>query len=198
MAKENKKTAESAAQVTTVDNIRENLDSASMGRAELAAQALAKIKEQQDEKTKNEMKNRFQKASYYVDSELLNLRRERDIASVTKEKLCHIDRLKRHLMGFVVTKELIGITSKTADIFEKETTDAKNETITVVISGEKKTFKVGEEVPPIIDYVDYDDLYEKIKNKMREKMNEVENTHSTYKNKLRAKYGDYWNSSWFY
>lgn len=201
MAKENKKTAENAAPVTnsTVENIYESLDSESMGRKELADSALAKIKEQQDERTKNAMMQRFQKSRYLVDRKLLNLRRERGIAKVTKEELVHVDRLSRALMGFTVTEEIIESVKNVPDsIFEKETVDAKAKTMTIVISGEKKTFKVGEEVPPTIDYVDFDTMYEKITDYVRKKTNEVEKIHDEYNKKLRAKYGEYWNSSWYY
>lgn len=201
MAKEKKDVAVATeVQSTSAENIREQLDNASMGRVELAKAALEKISKDRDERTQQEMMVRFQKAQYRIDQGYLNLRRERDIAKITQAELAHTDRLARYLMGFEVTEEKIKHIVKTPDvIFEKETVDEKNKTVTVVLTdGEKKTFKVGEQVPPVIDYVDYDSLYTKIRDYTRKESDRIEKEHSNYTKKLQAKYGEYWNHSWYY
>ena len=201
MAKEKKDVAAATeVQSTSAENIREQLDNANMGRVELAKAALEKINKDRDERTQEEMMKRFQKAQYRIDMGYLNLRRERDIAKLTQSELAHTDRLARYLMGFEVTEEKIKHIVKTPDvIFEKETVDEKNKTVTVVlISGEKKVFKMGEQVPPIIDYVDYDNLYAKIRTYTKKESDKIETEHNDYTKKLRAKYGEYWSNSWYY
>lgn len=215
MAKEekNKKGAE-APVVATEDNIREQLDKATLGRKELADAALEKIKKDHDERTQKEMANRFQQASYQVERGLLNLRRERDIARITHAELIQRDRLARHLMGFEVTEAILKNASRdctvkiknekgeteevcsSKDIFGKETIDEKAKTVTVLIGEEKKTFKVGEHVPPIIDYVDYDELKRKIPEATNKATRAIENEHNKYSKKLDAAYDRYWEPSW--
>ena len=199
MAKENK-TAAQAAEITPAvkneNNIREQLDAASLGRKELADAALAKLKKDHDERTQNEMAKRFQKAQYKVEAGLLKLRRERDIADIQKKELVYTDRLARHLMGFTVTEEIIKQAAGAEDIISeeknKEVVDVKAKTIKI---GDK-TYKVGNEVPPVIDYVDYDNLANKIPTEVRKQINEIEKVHSTYVDKLDAKYNQYWDHSW--
>lgn len=215
MAKEekNKKSAE-APVVTTEDNIREQLDKASLGRKEQADAALEKIKKDHDERTQNEMACRFEQASYQVERGLLNLRRERDIAKITHAELIQRDRLARFLMGFEVTEAVIKNASRDCtvkvkndngeteevcsnkDIFNKETVNEKDKTIIVLISEEKKTFKVGDHVPPIIDYVDYDELKRKIPDATNKATRAVEAEHNKYNKKLDAAYDRYWQPTW--
>lgn len=194
--KETKKTTDVA--VASVDNIREQLDNASLGRTELAKAAMEKLKKDHDETTQRNMMNRFEKASYKIDSSLLKLRRERDIAKIQKEELAHVDRICRFMMGFTVTEEVIQHASGAEDIFEKEKVDEKNKTITIKgTDGKEKTYKLGEEVPPIIDYVDYDDLLKKINDNTRKQISEVDKVHDSYTKKLRAKYDEYYDYSWY-
>ena len=194
--KETKKTTDVA--VASVDNIREQLDNASLGRTELAKAAMEKLKKDHDETTQRNMMNRFEKASYKIDSSLLKLRRERDVAKIQKEELSHVDRIRRFMMGFTVTEEVIQHASGAEDIFEKEKVDEKNKTITIKgTDGKEKTYKLGEEVPPIIDYVDYDDLLKKINDNTRKQINEVDKVHDSYTKKLRAKYDEYYDYSWY-
>lgn len=198
MAKEKETKKSTDVAVASVDNIREQLDNASLGRTELAKAAMDKLKKDHDETTQRNMMNRFEKASYKIDSSLLKLRRERDIAKIQKEELSHVDRICRFMMGFTVTEEVIQHASGAEDIFEKEKVNEKDKTITIKgADGKEKTYKLGEEVPPIIDYVDYDDLLKKINDNTRKQINEVDKVHDSYTKKLRAKYDEYYDYSWY-
>lgn len=198
MAKEKEIKKSTDVAVASVDNIREQLDNASLGRTELAKAAMEKLKKDHDETTQRNMMNRFEKANYKIDSSLLKLRRERDIAKIQKEELSHVDRICRFMMGFTVTEEVIQHASGAEDIFEKEKVDEKNKTITIKgTDGKEKTYKLGEEVPPVIDYVDYDDLLKKINDNTRKAINEVDKVHDGYTKKLRAKYDEYYDYSWY-
>lgn len=184
--------------VATVDNIYEQLDSASLGRTELAKAAMEKLKKDHDERTQNEMMRRFEKAQYKIDQSLLKLRREREVAKVQKKELTHIDRLARMLMGFTVSEEVLQHATGAEDIFEKEKVDEKAKTISIKGADDKeKTYKIGEEVPPIIDYVDYDELLKKINEWTRKEISEIDKVHDTYVKKLRAKYDEYYSYDWY-
>lgn len=201
MAKEekNQKGAVSASTEVTVDNIYEQLDSASMGRRELSKAAKEKLKKDHDERTQNEMMSRFQRSEYKRDQCLLKLRRERAIAAIQKEELVHADRLSRLLMGFEVDEVVIQHASGAKDtLFEIEEVDEAKKTITIKSTdGKKATYKVGDEVDPIIDYVTYDEWQKKIQDNTRKKIAEIDKVHDIYTKKLRAKYDEYYRYDWY-
>lgn len=200
MAKETKKTTETA---VVAKDIREELDSASVGNLELSNAVQEIVNKEKNERTQREMKERYMKASFRVDEVKENQKYQGDLTKIAKNELVQVSRLCRFMMGFVFDPEdkdqIFKHAAETPDIFGKEEINLKDKTITVVmIGGEKKTFKAGETVPPIIDYVDYDNLYEKINENRRKLTKEADDRHRTYRKKLDAKYGEYWNSSWRY
>lgn len=209
MAKE--KTVEQAniTPALSPENIREMLDKASIGREELAGAVLAKIEEEHDETTKREMMSRCRKSQYKVASGYLSLRRQKDIERLCKKELVLVDRLNRYLMGYTVndsnpkgTGYALFEHTKAApkdELFGKEeSVDAAKKTVSIKIGEEVKTFKEGEKVPPVIDYVDYDNLYRKIRDWKSTENEKIENAHSESLKKLDANFGEYWNSSWRY
>lgn len=197
--KENKKSAENAPTAVTVDNIREKLDKASLARTELAEDVLKKIQEEKDENTKSRMKNRIQQANYKVDETLLKLRYQRDIADIQKQEMAHVGRLKRFLCGFEVTEQAIEYANGAPDtIFNFETVDKDKKTIAIKKDGKETVYKIGDKVPPLIDYVDYDNYKEKVKEFVRKATQEADKVRAAYNEKLRAAYGEYWNSEWRY
>ena len=68
----------------------------------------------------------------------------------------------------------------------------------ITVDGKETTYKVGDNVPACIDYVDYDDYLEKIKKEIRNKCREAEEQYDKYSKKLQAKYNQYWDRSWWY
>ena len=203
MAKEdkNKKGAEAPAAEITVDNIREQLGKGTIGTMEMSEAVLAEIQKEKDENTQKEMKKRYQEARYQVVYGLIKLRHERDIADIEHEELTQRDRLARYLMGFKVNFEdpKFKHAAKYTDIFEKETVDADKKTIEVImLDGKKKTFKDGETVPPIINYVTYDELKKEISKHSDKLMSEANKQFSTDRKNLDAEFGDYYDYSWRY
>lgn len=204
MAKEdkNKKGAESAPVTDiTVDNIREQLGKGTIGTMEMSEAVLAEIKKEKDENTQKEMKKRYQEARYQTIYGLIKLRHERDIADIEHEELTHRDRLARYLMGYKINFEdpKFKHAAKYADIFEKETVDADKKTIEVImLDGKKKTFKDGETVPPIINYVTYDELKKEIGKHSDKLTSEANKQFSTDRKNLDAEFGDYYDYSWRY
>lgn len=199
MAKETKKAAE-AAVATSVSNIYESLDKAVVASDEtLPAKAKEELKKESDENTINQIKNRFQKAQYTIDNGFLKQRRQKEIAKIAANELTMVDRIARLLMGFVVNDETIEHAKHCPDtLFGIEKVDEKAGTISITVNGKETTYKKGESVPAVIDYVDYDEHLEKIKNEVRKLNKAAEEEYDKYAKKLQAKYNQYWNSSWWY
>ena len=205
MAKEdkNKKSAENAPVNTdiTVDNIREKLSKGTIGSLELSENIQAEIEKEKNEKTQKEMKKRYQEARYQVIYGLIKLRHERDIADIEHEELTQRDRLARYLMGYKVDfgDPKFKHAAKYKDIFEKETVDADKKTVEVLmLDGKKKTFKDSEVVPPIINYVKYDELKKEIGKHSDKLMSEANKQFSTDRKNLDAEFGEYYDYSWRY
>lgn len=201
MAKETKSTEKTAvvSNTTTVENIYEKIENANVAKEDFGKDVLEKIQKEKDDRTKAEMKIRYTRCQYSIESELLDLRRERELAKVTKMKLTLKDRLARLMMGFDVTEDVIKHAASLKDeTFGFEEADEKAKTITITVDSKKTTYKVGDHIAPVIDYVDYDSLCSKIREFTSAKCREIEQNNTKYYNKLRAAYGDYWNHSWDY
>lgn len=201
MAKNDEKKAAQAAETNvSVENIYESLDKAVVATDEsLPEKVREEIKKESDENTVREMKVRFQKANYTIESSLLGMRRDKDKAEVSRMRLTVMDRLARFMMGFQVTKEIIARAKHHDDsLFGIEKVDAKAETITITKDGKSTTYKVGDNVPAIIDYVDYDEMLEKVKKEVSKLSDEADKKYDTYNKKLQAKYNNYWNRSWYW
>ena len=201
MAKETKNAAVQAAEANvSVENIYESLDKAVVATDEsLPAKVREEIKKESDENTIREMKARYQKANYSIESSLLGMRRDKDKAEISRMRLTVMDRLARLMMGFQVTKEVIARAKHHDDtLFNIEKVDAKAETITITKDGKSTTYKVGENVPAVIDYVDYDTMLEKVKKEVSKLTTLADEKYDTYNKKLQAKFNNYWNRSWYW
>lgn len=201
MAEKNKNAAAQPAEANvSVENIYESLDKAVVATdGNLPAKVLEEIKKESDERTVAEMKARYQKAQYSIESSLLGMRRDKEKAEVSRMRLTVMDRLARLMMGFTVTKEVIGRAKHHDDtIFGIEKIDAKAETVSITKDGKTATYKVGENVPAVIDYVDYDNMLEKVKKEVSKQTNAADEKYDTYNKKLQAKYGNYWSRSWYW
>lgn len=205
MAKEDKNKKGAEASVTaeiTVDNIREKLGKGTIGSQEMSEAVLAEINKEKNENTQREMKRRYQEARYQVIYGLIKLRHERDVHDIQHDELTQRDRLARYLMGFVFDCNDVKFrhASKLKDtLFEKEEIDFDKKTVEIVMmDGKKKTFKDGETVPPIINYVAYDELKKKIGEETKKKMSEADKVYTTDHKNLDAEFGNYYDCSWRY
>lgn len=199
MAKDNKPAAQTA-EASTVENIYENLDKAIVASDNtLPAKVLEEIKKESDENIVREMKARFQKAQYSIESSLLGMRRDKEKAEVSRMRLTVMDRLARLMMGFVVTDEIIARAKHHDDtLFGIEKIDVKAKTISITKDGKATTYKVGDSVPAVIDYVDYDSMLEKVKKEVADLSEKADKKYDAYNKKLQAKYNNYWNRSWYW
>lgn len=202
MANKENKGAAQAAENVSVENIYESLDKAVVATDEsLPKKVLEEIKKESDGNTIREMKSRYQKAQYTNESSLLVMRRDKEKAEISRMRLTVIDRLARLMMGFTVTKEVISNAKHHNDtLFGIEKIDVKAETITITNPKDKKvtTYKLGDNVPAIIDYVDYDNMLVKVKDEVNKQFKEADKKYDTYNEKLQAKYNNYWNRSWYW
>lgn len=200
MAKENKKNAEKTAPVVSVNNIYESLDKASVATDEtLPAKAKEELKKESDENTIRQIKSRYQKAQYTIDNGFLKQRRQKEMAKISAMELTMVDRIARFLMGFVVTDEVIEHAKHcNDDLFGIEKVNEKDGTITITLDGKDTSYKKGEAVPAVIDYVDYDEYLDKIKADIRKRQRAAEEEYDKYSKKLQAKYNQYWDRSWWY
>lgn len=203
--KTNKKGEEKNTQKTVdVDNIRESLGKGILVTTDLGEEIEKEIQKEKDEETKRQTKSRILKARYQVFEGLLKLRRERDIHDIQHEELSQVDRLARYLMGFVF--DCNDLKFRHADdkklpdtLFEKEKIDFDKKTIEIIlVDGTKKTFKDGEKVPAVINYVQYDALRKKITEDTRKKIAKAEEAHVESLKALDAEFGDYYEHSWRY
>ena len=204
MAKETKEATKATEKPVelTVDNIRESLGKGLIGTEQFSDTALEEIKKEKNERTVREMKTRFQKVRYKVIEGLLKLRHQRDVQQIQHEELSQYDRLARFMMGFTFDCNDVKFkhAAKLEDsLFEKEKIDFEKKTIEIVMAdGKKKTFKDGEKVPPILSYVDFDNLREKILQDTRKKTNEADAVYRKDIDNLNAEFGDYYDHSWRY
>lgn len=197
---ENKKAAAETAVVTNASNIYEALDKAVVATDEsLPAKAMEQLQQESDENTIRNIKRRFQKAQYTIDNGFLKKRRQKELDKISTNELTMVDRIARFLMGFTVTDVVIEHAKHCPDtLFNIEKVDEKAKTITITMDGKDTTYKMGETVPAVIDYVDYDEYLDKIRKEIRKQTSEAESTYDKYANKLKAKYGEYWDHSWWY
>lgn len=202
MANKENKGAAQAAENVSVETIYESLDKATVATDEtLPAKAKEELKKESDERTINELKRRYQKFSYLQEEGMLIMRRDKEKAKVSSMRLTVINRISRFLMGFQVTEDVITIAKHHDDsLFGIEKVDTKANTITITSPKDKKatTYKIGDNVPAVIDRVDCDDMLKKLKEEVNKRFGEVEKVYDTYSKKLHDKYGSYWGDDWYW
>lgn len=203
MAKETKNAAaEAAKKVATVaneTNVLEVIDKGLVADTEVGESVYAEIQKEQDKETARQMMSRAKESMFSEEQGLLSVRKNRAEEKLALEKLTIKSRLRRWMCGFVVTEEIIKQSAKIKDdLFNKEEVNEKDKTMTILLKDgkTKQTFKIGEKVDPIIDYVDFDIMQPKARDYFKKKHDAVEAEFRTYTSKLQARYGDYWRCSW--
>ena len=96
-------------------------------------------------------------------------------------------------MGFKFDESVLEYAKTADDIFKREELNAEKKELSIVVDskkGTKKTFKLGEDVPAIIDVVDYDNMLQELNEKIRTKNNENDKTYQIEVNKIDLSYGE--------
>ena len=158
------------------------------------------IKKEHDENAQKQVKMRIEKAIYRVEEGVLQRKKDRRIADeISLYKTRQLTRMVRFLAGGVVDDNTIEFAQTPDNIWERETLDKEAESITLVIdkaSGEKKTFKKGENLPAIIDPVDFDEMYSQLDKELRKRREAIEEEYSRLLKKLELRHGEYYDRSW--
>lgn len=201
MAKNNKDGVKTApvAPAAAEDELSNILDNQAIS-AEQSANVKALIEKETNEQKAREVKIRFEKAIYRIEEAVLQRRRDREYGDkVTLFKVRQMTRMARFLMGGVVDDKTLEYAQTPDTIWQRESVDKKAETITLVLnkeSGEKKTFKKGEELPAIVDSVDFDMMYDELQKELRKRSDEVAKEHELRIKKLELRHGEYFDRSW--
>lgn len=194
MKKEEEKTV-----VLNEENIMEQIEAGNRADSALTKQVQEQIQKEQNDRKAYELKRRFLKSSYQRDLALIQRRKERRASDIALYKIRQAGRLCRFMMGFKFDESVLEYAKTVDDIFKREELNAEKKELSVVVDskkGTKKTFKLGEDVPAIIDVVDYDNMLQELNEKIRTKNNENDKTYQIEVNKLDLSYGEYYSSSW--
>lgn len=199
-----KQTNKNESSVMTVENVVENARKGKIMSVDLKKKMDEELQKENDEKIISEVKCRHTKIAYLVGTGLINVRKMRGYEANALYNVRQQGRLQRFLCGFTVTEQIVNEFAKTPDdILELETFDEKKKTLTIKIpkdgkSREEKVFNIGDEVPPVIDYIQFDEAIDKLREKLNERTKEVDNTYSKEILELRKAAGEYWSYDWQY
>ena len=190
--------------VLTAENVIDQAKAGSIMTAEMKEKMDQELKDEKDKLIIQETKRRYTKIAYVVGMSLVHKRKSSDYNEMSTYNIRQLGRLQRFLCGFTVTDQIVDEFARTKDdILELETLDEKKKTLTILMpvsegKREAKEFKVGDAVPAIISYMEFDKGVEKLEKKLGEKKREIENKHAEEVQLIRQAAGDYWCSDWAY
>lgn len=167
MAKETKKENALVPSVENIEDVVRNLNVAK--DLTIGEKALKELGEEADERLKNEMKSRIKRAQYDQYRTLVELRHERKIAEIKKEKLKNKNYLLNNLIGF------------TAEGNEQH-------------DGAK--YKAGEEVKPNLTPNEYDEKLRKMANEIDKQVEEANKKRRELIKELKNKFGMWYELEW--
>lgn len=202
MAKEKK----NEAPVTlTQENVIEQAKAGNIITASQREKLEQELKDEKDKQIIQETKRRHTKIAYVVGMSLVHKRRSSDYNDMSTYNIRQLGRLQRFLLGFTVTDQVVSEFARTKDdILELETLDEKKKTLTIKVptadgkGREAKEFKVGDEVPAIISYIEFDKALEKLEKTLQQKKKDIEAKHVEEVQVIRQAAGEYWHNDWAY
>jgi len=191
--------------ILTADNVIEEAKKGNTLTPALKEKMEAEIKEEKDKQIVYEVKRRYAKIGYNVGIGLVNLRKMRAYADISLYNMRQQGRLQRFLCGFEVTEQVITEYAKTPDdVLGLETLDEKKSVLKIKIlkedgkSREEKEFKIGDTVPAVIDFTEFDKGLIKLDENLKKKMTEVNESHKEETQVIQQAAGEYWRSDWAY
>ena len=191
--------------VLTENNIIEQAKAGQIMTSEQKAKMEQEIKDEKDKLIIQETKRRHMKIAYVRGMSLVHKRKSSDYNQMSTYNIRQLGRLERFLLGFVVTDIIVDEFARTKDdILELETLDEKKKTLTILMptadgtKREAKEFKVGDEVPPVISYIEFDKGIEKLDKKLKEERSRIEDKHVEEVQVIKQAAGEYWCSDWQY
>lgn len=201
MARDKKETK---VEVLTTENVIENAKAGNIMTTDMVNKMNEELKDEKDKQIIAETKRRHTKIAYVVAMSLVHKRKSADYNEMSTYNIRQLGRLQRFLCGFTVTDIIVDEFARTKDdILELEVLDEKKKTLTIKIptadgKREAKEFKVGDSVPPVISYIEFDEGVEKLEKKLREKRTEIENKHTEEVKTIKQAAGEYYCSDWSY
>lgn len=202
MAKE--KNQEKTPVTLTAENVIDQAKAGNIMSAEMVDKMNQEIKDEKDKQVIAETKRRYTKIAYVVGMSLVHKRKSADYNDLSTYNIRQLGRLQRFLCGFTVTDQIVDEFARTKDdILELETLDEKKKTLTIQMPAaegkrEPKEFKVGDVVPPVISYIEFDKGVEKLDKKLTEKKKAIEDKHVDEVKTIKMAAGEYWRSDWMY
>lgn len=208
MSKDNKK---KDTQVTiTPENVVDQRKAGNLLTPELKKMLDEQTKDEKDKQIIRETKSRVSQISYKFDMGLINLKKMRAMEQLALYNTRQQGRLQRFLTGFVVTEQVVNEFTKTEDdVLKLEKVDNPNKPTAIVIMvpelddkgntvRKEQTFKVGETVPAVIDYNEFDDGLEILNKNLLERQKKIEDTFKADTIAIQKAAGEYWSNDWVY
>ena len=204
MAKNNNPSASVA---LTPENVVEQVKAGNRMTPELKKLMDEKNKKEKDEKIIRETNRRIEFIGFKFNSGLVELKKMRAMDNLALYNTRQQGRLMRFLTGFVIDEQILNeFAAKTEDdvlclekvkdgklIILVPETDKDGKTVR-----KETTFKVGDEVPAIIDYNEFDDGLEKLQKNLRERQEKIEKQYSEDMLVIKKAAGEYWRDDWMY
>lgn len=191
--------------VLTPENVVEEAKKGNTLTPELRQKMEEELKDQKDKRIIAEVKTRHAKIGYLVGIGLVNVKKMRAYATVSLYNIRQQGRLQRLLCGFEVTEQVVEEFAKTPDdVLELEVLDEKKKTLKIKVlkedgkTREEKEFKVGDTVPAIIDYTEFDKALIKLEENVSKQMKDVDNRYKDDIKVIEQAAGEYWRSDWRY
>ena len=203
MAK-NEKAQEKKPVVLTAENVVEQAKAGNIMSAEMVSKMQQEIQEEKDKNVIAETKRRYTKCAYIVGMSLVHKRKSNDYNEMSTYNIRQLGRLQRFLCGFEVTEQIVNEFARTPDdILQLETLDEKKKTLTIKVPAadgkrEDKEFKIGDTVPALISYIEFDKGVELLEKKLSEKRKAIEDKHVEDVKAIKQAAGEYWRSDWAY
>jgi Holliday junction resolvase-like predicted endonuclease len=189
----------------TADNVIEEAKKGNTLTPALKERMDQELKDEKDKQIVAEVKRRYAKIAYNVGIGLVNLRKMRGFEAAALYNMRQQGRLQRFLCGFEVTEQVINEFAKTPDdVLELETLDEKKSILKIKMlkedgkTREEKEFKVGDVVPAVIDFTEFDKGLVKLEDNLKKKITEVNEAHVDETKVIKQAAGEYWRSDWTY
>jgi hypothetical protein len=192
----------------TPENIVEQRKAGNILTPELKKLMDEKNKKEKDDKIIRETNRRCTYIGFKVDSGILEQKKMKANWELSKYNTTQLDRLMRMVAGFVVTAATIEHAKHYEDdVLKLEKVDKDKNTLIILVPEtdkdgkivrKEKTFKVGEEVPAVIDYAEFDDGTEILYKNLVDRQKKIDEQYKKDVTDIKKAAGEYWSDDWMY
>ena len=192
----------------TPENIVEQRKAGNILTPELKKLMDEKNKKEKDDKIIRETNRRCTYIGFKVDSGILEQKKMKANWELSKYNTTQLDRLMRMVAGFVVTAATIEHAKHYEDdVLKLEKVDKDKNTLIILVPEtdkdgkivrKEKTFKVGDEVPAVIDYAEFDDGTEVLYKNLVDRQKKIDDQYKKDVTDIKKAAGEYWSDDWMY